>query len=97
MRTIGIKLLKDNLSEYVRMAATGETILVTVRDRIVAELGPPRAGRDDDVPDAVVAEGVRKGWITPRRYGKAAAADIAGPRRPLAEVLAELDRDREES
>lgn len=97
MRTIGIKLLKDKLSEYVRIAGNGETILVTDRDRVVAELGPPRAGRADHVSDAVVGEGVRMGWITPRRYAPDAPRDVATERRPLAEILAELDRDREGS
>jgi antitoxin (DNA-binding transcriptional repressor) of toxin-antitoxin stability system len=41
MRSVGIKLLKNKLSEYVRLAAGGETVLVTDRDRGVAELGPP--------------------------------------------------------
>lgn len=97
MRTIGIKLLKDKLSEYVRLAGTGETILVTDRDRVVAELGPPRPGRAEDVSDAVIGEGVRMGWITPRRFPPEAAREVACERRPLAEILAELDRDREGS
>ena len=42
MRSVGIKVLKNKLSEYVRLAAGGETVLVTDRDRVVAELGPPR-------------------------------------------------------
>ncbi len=41
MRTVGIKLLKNRLSEYLRLVAAGETILVTDRDRVVAELRPP--------------------------------------------------------
>jgi antitoxin (DNA-binding transcriptional repressor) of toxin-antitoxin stability system len=41
MRSVGIKLLKNKLSEYIRLAAGGETVLVTDRDRVVAELGPP--------------------------------------------------------
>lgn len=96
MRTIGIKLLKDKLSEYVRIAGTGETILVTDRDRVVAELGPPRAGRAEQVSDAVVAEGVRAGWITPRRYAADIPIHVAISRRPIAEVLSDLDRDRED-
>ena len=44
MRAVGIRLLKNRLSEYVRLAAAGERILVTDRDRVVAELVPPRAG-----------------------------------------------------
>ena len=31
--TVGIKVLKNQLSEYVRLAASGETVLVTDRDR----------------------------------------------------------------
>ena len=47
MRAVGIKILKNKLSEYVRLAASGESVLVTDRDRVVAQLGPPppqRAG-----------------------------------------------------
>ena len=32
MRSVGIKVLNSKLSEYVRLAASGETILVTDRD-----------------------------------------------------------------
>jgi prevent-host-death family protein len=32
MRTVGIKVLKNRLSEYLRLVASGETILVTDRD-----------------------------------------------------------------
>ncbi len=38
MRSVGVKVLKNKLSEYVRLAASGETVLVTDRDRVVAEL-----------------------------------------------------------
>ena len=46
MRTVGLKTLKNKLSEYVRAAAAGETMLVTDRGRVVAEIGPhdPEAG-----------------------------------------------------
>jgi len=40
MRSVGLKTLKNKLSEYVRLAAGGETVLVTDRDRVVAELAP---------------------------------------------------------
>jgi len=40
MKAVGVKVLKNKLSEYVRLAASGETVLVTDRDRVVAELGP---------------------------------------------------------
>lgn len=66
MRAVGLKVLKNKLSEYVRLAAGGETILVTDRDRVVAEIVPPRPARGEWVSDAVVAEAVRRGWLTPR-------------------------------
>jgi len=40
VRAVGIKVLKAKLSEYVRLAKAGETILVTERDTVVAELRP---------------------------------------------------------
>jgi len=39
---VGLKVLKNKLSEHVRAAAAGETVLVTDRDRVVAEPIPPR-------------------------------------------------------
>jgi antitoxin (DNA-binding transcriptional repressor) of toxin-antitoxin stability system len=95
MRSVGIKALKNKLSEYVRLAGGGETVLVTDRDRVVAELVPPRAGRNPFLADAKLAELVRKGWLTPP------AAPFKGvpPRIPIAPtevLLRELDADRED-
>ena len=64
MRAVGLKTLKNKLSEYVRLAASGERVLVTDRDRVVAELVPPNAGRSLLLGDALLAETVRRGWIT---------------------------------
>jgi len=65
MRAVGLKVLKNKLSEYVRIAAGGETVLVTDRDRVVAELVPPRIGRSPFLADAMLAQAVRDGWVTP--------------------------------
>lgn len=95
MRSVGLKVLKNKLSEYVRLAAAGETILVTDRDRVVAELGPPREGRAAQLRDAQLAEAVREGWLTPPlmvREDPPPSAPVA----PLREILAELDEDRED-
>lgn len=94
MRAVGIKVLKNKLSEYVRLAAAGETVLVTDRDRVVAELGPPRAGRAERLLDARLADAVRRGWVVP-------PAGVPGPPprlpvAPLEDLLAELDSDRED-
>ena len=69
MRSVGLKVLKNKLSEYVRLAAGGETVLVTDRDRVVAEIVPPQPGRSPLLMDALLAEAVREGWLTPPVLG----------------------------
>ncbi len=95
MRAVGLKVLKNKLSEYVRLVASGETVLVTDRDRVVAELVPPREGRSPLVADAMLAEAVRQGWITP----PVLPASGPPPRKPvmtLRQLLQELQQDRED-
>lgn len=95
MRVVGLKVLKNRLSEYVRLAAGGERVLVTDRDRVVAELVPPQSGAAELASDAVLAEAVRSGWLRPPLLpgrGEPPRAPVA----PLAMLLEELDRDRGE-
>jgi antitoxin (DNA-binding transcriptional repressor) of toxin-antitoxin stability system len=95
MRAVGVKVLKNKLSEYVRLAASGETVLVTDRDRVVAELGPPRPGRAPLLSDALLAEAVREGWMT----APLMVAEGPPPRQPVAswsELARELELDRGE-
>jgi antitoxin (DNA-binding transcriptional repressor) of toxin-antitoxin stability system len=94
MRSVGLKVLKNKLSEYVRLAAGGETVLVTDRDRVVAELTPPREGRSPLLADALLADAVRKGWLTPRTL----PVGTVPTRLPVAKtgsLLRELRDDRE--
>ena len=93
MRVVGIKVLKNRLSEYVRLAASGESVLVTDRDRVVAELGPPSSTRADAIHDALLAETVRSGWLSPAMVRSAEPP----PKLPVgdwAELSSELDQDR---
>jgi antitoxin (DNA-binding transcriptional repressor) of toxin-antitoxin stability system len=93
MWTVGLKVLKNKLSEYVRLAAGGETVLVTARDRVVAELVPPRIGRSHILSDALLAEAVREGWLTPPLV----TSKEPPPGKPIAkwrEILKELQEDR---
>ena len=95
MRSVGLKVLKNKLSEYVRLAAGGETVLVTDRDRVVAEIVPPRPGRSPLLGDALLAEAVREGWLTP----PVLAGGGPPPRKPvmtLHELMHGLQRDRED-
>ena len=93
MRSVGLKVLKNKLSEYVRLVASGETVLITDRDRVVAELVPPAEGRSQTVDDVALAELVRRGWLTPPLMGSGAAVP-RHPVLPLTVLLDELDRDR---
>jgi prevent-host-death family protein len=45
MKTVGVKQLKARFSEYVRRVKGGETILLTERNEVVAELRPARRQR----------------------------------------------------
>lgn len=93
MRAVGVKVLKNKLSEYVRLAASGETVLVTDRDRVVAELGPPHPGRSPLLSDALLAEALREGWMS----APLVVAEGPPPRLPVAsweELARELDADR---
>ena len=95
MRAVGLRMFKDRLSEYVRLANSGETVLITDRERVVAELVPPREGRADSVQDAMLADAIRNGWLTPALGPSVASI----PRRPavrLETLLDELADDRGE-
>ena len=93
MRAVGLKVLKNKLSEYVRLVAGGETVLVTDRDRVVAELVPPREGRSPLLNDALLADAVRSGWLRPPQW-QAAGTPPRLPVAPWSELSQELARDR---
>lgn len=93
MQTVGVKALKNRLSEYLRVVGGGETVVVTDRGRAVAEIIAPRVPADASAAEAKLGELVRKGLMTP------APRALRGlPRRmPLAlrdELMKELEADR---
>ena len=96
MRSVGIKALNNRLSEYIRLAASGETVLVTDRDRVVAEIGPPKATRSPFLADAMLAEAVRAGRLTPPVLSATGEPPASRPVAPLNDLLGELDDDRSE-
>jgi prevent-host-death family protein len=90
MRTVGLKTLKNKLSEYVRLASHGETVVITDRGRAVAEIVPLQAK-----PESIIERGIREGWIRPAIRTK----DWPPPLKPvpgltLDRLLADLERDR---
>jgi prevent-host-death family protein len=64
MKSVGLRELKNRLSEYVREVRSGEGVLVTDRGEVVAELLPPGQALDESgVPSGLMAL-VRKGQLT---------------------------------
>jgi antitoxin (DNA-binding transcriptional repressor) of toxin-antitoxin stability system len=96
MRAVGIKALKNRLSEYLKLVAEGEVVLITDRDVVVAELRQP-AARSPHVADAALAELVRTGVLTPPmtvREGAPPRPPDGTPLLPLSRLLSELDEMR---
>ena len=92
MRAVALKELEERVGEYVHLAERGETILVTDRDRVLAELIPSQRSVAPFPPQSPLADAVQKGWIRP-----AASAIGTPPRIPvisLSDLLQELQRDR---
>ena len=94
MRSIDITVLNSKLSEYVRLAASGETVLVTTRDQVVAELGPLREIRGPIHADAFLADADRSGYLTPPRLTTSGPPPKPGPVATLDEILADLEESR---
>jgi antitoxin (DNA-binding transcriptional repressor) of toxin-antitoxin stability system len=68
--TVGVAELRQNLSRYLRRVAAGERLIVTDRNRVVAELGPPPT--TGPALDRLIAEGrvtrpTRRGLPPPLR------------------------------
>ena len=56
MRVVGLKVLKNKLSEYVRLAASGEAVLITDRDTGRSKgFGFVEFGNDDEARNAISA------------------------------------------
>ena len=68
--SVGIAELRQNLSQYLRRVEQGERLLVTDRNRPVAELGPPPstgAALDRLIAEGRVSRPTRRGLPGPLR------------------------------
>ena len=85
--TVGVAELRQNLSKYLRRVEQGERLVVTDRNRPVAELGPaPTTG---SALDRLVAEGKVK---PPKRRGplpKPLKVDLGGDPEAMTRALEE--------
>jgi len=94
MESVGIKTLKNKLSEYVRAAAAGQTVLVTDRGRVVAELVAPRVRDDASPAERRMGELVRQGVVVPAKVAPGSRLPRRKPVTRLAEILRDLDESR---
>lgn len=94
MHSVGIKALKNKLSEYVRAAAAGETVLVTDRGLVVAELVSPRVRADASPTERLLGELTRQGLVAPAKGSRDAPLPPRNPVAKIAELLDELNRSR---
>lgn len=98
MRAVGIRDLKNRLSEYLRLVREGETVLVTDRGRVVAQLAPPphlalpTVSEDDALARLAAAGKVR---LAARRVPSPGAGPVLDdPGLDASAALAALREDR---
>lgn len=93
MKAVGVRELKNRLSEYLRLVREGEDILVTDRGEVVAELRRP--GPPADVAYPALVEALRSGRA---RLGSTNRPDLypaLDPALPAGAAQRLLDDDRD--
>jgi len=87
--TVGVAKLRQNLSVYLRRVERGERLIVTDRNRPVAELGPPAtsgAALDRLIAEGRVSRPIRRALPEPLQLG--------GDPRALSRALDEVRGER---
>ncbi len=87
--TVGVAELRQNLSRYLRRVERGERLLVTDRNRPVAELGPPPSAGSG--LDRLIAEGR---IMRPLRRGLPEPLRLDGDPEALSRALDEIRGER---
>lgn len=86
--SVGVAELRQNLSVYLRRVSRGERLVVTDRNRPIAELGPaPTTGPD---LDRLIAEGRVS---RPLRSGLPEPLELSGDPGTLSRALDEIRGD----
>ena len=88
MTSVGVRALRNNLSEYLRRVREGELLVITDRGKPVGELGPAAGGRNAELARMLVRKGAA-GWSGGKPKGLSAA-----PRPKAGLVSAAVIEDR---
>jgi prevent-host-death family protein len=99
MKAIGVKQLKARLSEYIRLVRAGETVLVTDRGEVVAELRPAhrqrRRGEElEEILDLLTEEGEITRASLPKRAWTWKAAGLGLAPGTAQDLLDAIRSDR---
>ena len=97
MKAVGVRELKARLSQYLRDVQAGETVLVTDRGRVIAELrgAPEAAGAESPVDRGLRLLGARAG-LTVREPHDPAAYAASPLHQPAGTGRSLLDAERGE-
>jgi antitoxin (DNA-binding transcriptional repressor) of toxin-antitoxin stability system len=96
MKTVGIRELKNSLSEYVRQVRGGEEVLVTDRGVVVAELRPPTPPEARPSVHPGLAALARRGIATLGEANTPALYSPLSPLMPAGSAVELLSEEREE-
>jgi prevent-host-death family protein len=89
MNTVGIAELRRNLSRYLERVEHGERLVVTDRNRPVAELGPPPSS------GAALDRLIAAGRVSrPLRRGLPEPLELTGDPHALSRALEEIRGER---
>lgn len=89
MNTVGVAELRQNLSKYLRLVDRGERLVVTERNKPVAELGPPPS--TGQALDRLIAEGR---LARPLRSSLPKPLQLTGDPQALSRALDEIRGER---
>lgn len=70
IKTVGIKALKDQLSEYLRYVKTGSVVLITDRGNVIAELHEPSIEINPKKSHSILSEWINEGQFLPPKTKK---------------------------
>lgn len=90
MKSVGLRELKNRLSEFVRDVRSGEPVLITDRGDVVAEMIPPGRPENEPAVPSVLTALARKGLITLGSPNEPSAYPELPPalkHRPASELL----------
>lgn len=93
MTKVGINDLKNNRSAYIRAVEAGQTVLVTGRGRVVAQLVPAPKPQQDMTQEEILQQLEREGRLT-RATLKWTVPPRSMNRIPFDELMRGLDHDR---